>query len=121
MDNPRFNGGSKQRSMSHSVTGHYPRWVHVPNLEFLRDAAGSPRKRIFSIVSRPIPAEVEGKTLRRILIFNNHPDSLRLVLQSGADSDSGHEAELWRERRTSIFCGSILIAMVVTAMLWPLW
>ena len=92
----------------------------MPDLGSVRDAAGSSRKRIFAIVSRPIPSDVEGKTIRRILLFDNHPDSLRLVLKPCANLDSDDEAKFRRERRTSIICGSILIAMVVAAMLWPL-
>jgi hypothetical protein len=92
----------------------------MPDLGSIRDAADSPRKRIFAMVSRPIPTGVEGKTIRRVLIFDNHPDSLRLVLKPGANLDSNDEAKFRRERRTSIICGFILIAMLVAAMLWPL-
>jgi hypothetical protein len=54
-----------------------------------------------------------------MLIFDNHPDSLRLLFETGLDLESDDDA--WqRERRTSIICGSVLIAMVVAAMLWPL-
>jgi hypothetical protein len=86
----------------------------------LRDSTSSGRKRIFAIVSRPIPTGVEGKTIRRILIFDNHPDSLRLVFETGVDLNSDDAA--WRrKRRASVICGSILIIVVVAAMLWPLW
>jgi hypothetical protein len=94
----------------------------VPDLGGLENSRCSGRRRIFAAVSRPIPTGVGGKTIRRILIFDNHPDSLRLVLKPGAnlDSDSDDEANFSRDRRTSIICGSILIVMVVAAMLWPL-
>jgi hypothetical protein len=92
----------------------------VPELGCLDDSRRSGRKRIFAVVSRPIAIGVEGKTIRHILIFDNHPDSLRMVLKPGVNLDSDDEAMFWRERRTSIICGSILIAMVVAAMLWPL-
>jgi hypothetical protein len=91
----------------------------VPDLGCLDDSRRSGRKRIFAVVSRPIPTGVEGKTIRNILIFDNHPDSLRLVFKTGVDSDSDDAA--WRrERRTSIICGSLLIAMLVAAILWVL-
>jgi hypothetical protein len=91
----------------------------MPDLGCLDDSRRSGRKRIFAIVWRPIPTALDGKTTRRILIFDNHPDSLRLIFGTGVDSDSDHAA--WRrERRTSVICGSILIAMVVAAMLWSL-
>ncbi len=57
--------------------------------------------------------------MRRIVIFDNHPDSLRLVLDSGVDLNSDDGASL-RERQTSITCGLILVAMLVAALLWPL-
>jgi hypothetical protein len=60
----------------------------MPDLGCLRDSASSGQKRIFAIVFPPIPTPVEDKTIRRIVIFDNHPDSLRLVLKSGLDLDS---------------------------------
>jgi hypothetical protein len=54
--------------------------------------------------------------MRGILIFDNHPESLRLVSKTGVDVDNDEAAS----RRTSIICGSILIAMVIAAILWPL-
>jgi hypothetical protein len=92
----------------------------MPDLRSVRDASGSSQKRIFAIVSRPIPSGSEGKTIRRILLFDNHPDSLRLLLKPGANLDSDDEAKFRRERRTAIICGSILIAMLVAAILWAL-
>ena len=82
-------------------------------------SATSGQKRIFAIVSPPIPTLVEGKTMRRIVIFDNHPNSLRLVLQSGVNVESD-DAVSRRERRTSIICGLILIAMLVAGLLWAL-
>ena len=99
---------------------HSPQWVQMPDLRSVRDASGSSQKRIFAIVSRPIPSDVEGKTVRRILIFDNHPDSVRLVLKPVANLDNDDEAKFRRDRRVSIVCGSILIAMVVAAILWAL-
>jgi hypothetical protein len=91
----------------------------MPGLSRLSGSASPGQKRIFAIVSPPIPTPVEGKTMRRIVIFDNHPDSLRLVLQSGVDPDSDDAASR-RERRTSIACGLILIAMLVAALIWAL-
>ena len=120
METPRSNGGSSQRATSRFVIEHSPQWVQVPDLRSVRDAAGSSQKRIFAIVSRSIPSDVKGKTIRRILLFDNHPDSLRLILKPGANLDSDDEAKFRRERRTAIICGSILIAMLVAAILWAL-
>ncbi len=84
------------------------------------DSASSGKKRLFAIVSRPIAAQVKGKAIRRIVIFDNHPDSLRLALESGADID-GDDAAARSERRASMVCASILIAILVAAMLWLLY
>jgi hypothetical protein len=96
----------------------FPQWIRATPLScaVLRDFAVSGQKRIFAIVSRPIAADVKGRTIRRVLVFDNHPDSLRLVFESGKDLDSDDAAS----RRTSIICGSILIAIVVGTILWSL-
>ena len=97
----------------------HPKWTRVSHIDhpFIRDSASSTRRRIFAIVARP-KVDLGGKVIRRILIFDNHPDSLRLVLNSGVDADSDDTSR--RERRTSIICGFILIAMLIAAVLWPL-
>ena len=121
MESSRFNYGSERREISRSARACYPRWIQIPQLDGLRDSTSSGRKRIFAIVSRPIPTGVEGKTIRRILIFDNHPDSLRLVFEPGVELDTDDAASR-RERRIAIICGFILIAIVVGALLWPrLW
>jgi len=94
-------------------------WVKMPQAGALADSVTSRRKKIFAIVSRPIPTKGEGKTIRRILLFDNHPESLRLVLESAFDLEADDAASR-REMRKSLICGSILIAMVVAAMLWLL-
>jgi hypothetical protein len=107
------------RPLSRLSMGSYPQWAQVPELGTVREFTTSGQNKIFAIVSRPIPSGVEGKTIRRILIFDNHPDSLRLALESSVDSDSDDD-ECLRARRTSIVCGSILMAMLVVALVWPL-
>jgi hypothetical protein len=119
MDRSRANHGAKRRVSWHAQFHNYPQWIRMPDLGCLRDSVSSGQKRFFAIVSPPTPTSVAGKTIRRIMIFDNHPDSLRLVLKSGLDLD-GEAAASRRERRTSIICGFILIAMVVAALLWPL-
>ena len=120
MEAPQSNCPSSQPARSRFVIEHSPEWLELPGLHSVRDAAASSQKRIFAIVSRQIPSDVKGKTIRRILIFDNHPDTLRLVLNPGVQLNSDDEAKIRRDRRTSIVCGSVLIGMVVAAMLWPL-
>ena len=92
----------------------------MAEFDSVRDSASSGKKRIFAIVSRPIAAQLKGKAIRRIVIFDNHPDSLRLILESGADTDSDDASARW-ERRASMIGACILIAIVVAAMLWLLY
>ena len=119
METSRFNGRSRQRSISRTVIGRYRKPIRMFEPESVGNVARSPQGRIFAIVSRPISIGVAGKTIRRVLIFDNHPESLRLVLQSSGDVSSDDAASR-REKRASIICGSILIALVIAAMLWPL-
>jgi hypothetical protein len=116
--NARFSYNRKPGTASRPRGREFPNWIRVTHASgpVLDDSKGSDKRRIFAIVSRPIPTKLEGKTIRRVLIFDNHPDSLRLVSESGADLDTD-KAESRRERRASIICGSILIAIVVGAML----
>jgi hypothetical protein len=99
---------------------NYPRWIPLAELSSVRDSISSDKKRIFAIVSRPIAGEINGKAIRRILIFDNHPEGLRLVLDSGIDSDNDDTKARW-ERSASMICGSILIAIILTALLWVLY
>jgi hypothetical protein len=118
MDSSQFKRGAGRYAISRFAIENYPRWIPIAELGSVRDSTSSGEKRIFAIALRPIAAEVKGKAIRRIVIFDNHPDSVRLALESGVDLDS-HEAAASRwERRMSMTCGSILIAMVIAAMLW---
>jgi hypothetical protein len=118
MASSRFNDGYRRRAISRSATGG-SQWIQIPEPRPLAGSARSGQKKIFVIVSPPIPTPVDGKTIRRIVIFDNHPDSLRLVLDSGVNVESDDAASRG-ERRTSIICGLILIAMLVAALLWAL-
>ncbi len=120
MDRSQFKGGARRCTISLFAIENYPRWIPMAELSSVRDSASSGKKRIFAIVSRPSAAELKGKAIRRIVIFDNHPDSLRLALESGADID-GDDAAARSERRASMVCASILIAILVAAMLWLLY
>jgi len=69
------------------------------------------QKRIFVVASRPV-TESE-KTIRHIVIFDNHPASLRLLFSSN----------LMLRRRNEVFYAVLAIALVLAAglgMFWPL-
>jgi hypothetical protein len=116
---PRFNDGSRRGAISPRRRESNPQWVRLPKLGRIPASTNPERKRIFAIVSRPIPTAIEGKTIRRVVIFDNHPDTLRLILQSGIGAVDDNVA-LGRARLTSIVGGSILIAVSLAALLWPL-
>jgi hypothetical protein len=69
------------------------------------------QKRIFVVVSRPVT--VSEKTSRHIVIFDNHPASLRLLFSS----------DLRLRRRNEVFYVVLVFALVLAAglgMFWPL-
>jgi hypothetical protein len=72
---------------------------------------------MFAIVAPP-KVDLGGKAIRRILIFDNHPDSLRLVserhLTSGVDAAvSRHTSPLY------VILGLLLILSLIIGMIWP--
>jgi hypothetical protein len=79
----------------------------------------SAQKRIFAIVSRPIPTAIEGKGIRRVVIFDNHPHSLELILQAGVDVTADNFT-VWRDKLISFVSGFVLISMCVAALVWAL-
>ena len=77
----------------------------------LHDATTLGQKRIFAVESRFV--SVSGKTIRHIVIFDNHPDSLRLLLSSDGIP----------QRRNEFFYAVLTIVLVlagILGMLWPL-
>src|SRR5436309_11942073 len=54
-----------------STSRRYPKWLRVADLGGLRDSKQSGRKRIFAIVSPPIPVRSGRKTVRHVWIFDN--------------------------------------------------
>jgi hypothetical protein len=91
----------------------------MSDIGYVRDSTGSGRKKIFAVVSPPVPAYFGRKTIRRILIFDNHPDSLRLVSESDINSDV-YLAGAQHTSRSYIILGLGLIMTLVFAMLWLL-
>jgi hypothetical protein len=77
----------------------------------LPDATTRRQKRRFAVGLRLVT--VSGKTIRHIVIFDNHPDSLRLLLNS----------DLIPGRRNEFFDAVLTIVLVLAAglgMFWPL-
>ena len=77
----------------------------------LPDATTLGQKRIFVVASRPVTES--GKTIRHIVIFDNHPASLRLLFSS----------DLMPRRRNEVFYAVLAITLALAAglgMFWPL-
>ena len=76
----------------------------------LPDTTTLGQKRIFVVASRPV-TESE-KTIRHIVIFDNHPASLRLLFRN----------DLMLRRRNKAFYAVFTIVLVLAAglgMFWP--
>ena len=121
MNSPRFNYERRPNAPSRLRPGTYPRpkWIRVSHVggPSLCDSGSSGRKRIFAIVVPP-KVDVSGKVIRRILIFDNHPDSLRLLSRLHVRPD-----DLAATRRAHpvylIFALLLMLALSI-AMFWPL-
>jgi hypothetical protein len=77
----------------------------------LPDATTRGQKRRFAVQSQLVT--LRGKTIRHIVIFDNHPDSLRLLLNS----------DFMPRRRSELFYAVLTIVLVLAAGLgifWPL-
>ena len=69
------------------------------------------QKRCFAVGSRLVT--VSGKTIRHIVIFDNHPASLRLLFSN----------DLIPQRRNEVFytmLTTVLLLAAVLGMFWPL-
>jgi hypothetical protein len=75
----------------------------------LPDATTQGQKRIFVVASRPVTES--GKTIRHIVIFDNHPASLRLLFGSN----------LMLQRRNEFFYVVLAIVLVLAAGLGMFW
>ncbi len=79
--------------------------------DMLSDTTTLGQKRIFVVASRPV---IESETtIRLIVIFDNHPASLRLLFRN----------DLMLRRRNKLFYAGLTIVLVLAAglgMFWPL-
>jgi len=75
----------------------------------LPDATTLGQKRIFVVASRPVTES--GKTIRHIVIFDNHPASLRLLFGS----------DLMLRRPNEVFYAVLAIALALAAGLGMFW
>jgi hypothetical protein len=97
----------------------HPKRTRVSHIDrpFIRDSASSARRRIFAIVARP-KVDLGGKVIRRILIFDNYPDSLRLLSRLHVRPDD--LAATRRAHPVYLTFASLLMLALSIAMFWPL-
>lgn len=84
------------------------------------DSPTSDDRRIFAIFSGPIQVGHDGQSIQRILIFDNHPATLRLLMDSREALRSDKAPT--RLAKLGFAAGAIaLVVISVLAVLWPLW
>jgi hypothetical protein len=79
------------------------------------------RRKIFVVSKTSRQAATDGldKTIRRILIFDDHPDSLRLILGTPAHQRV-HRIPQSRVNSRHFIIPGLLIVVAMLAMFWPL-
>jgi hypothetical protein len=123
MKTPRFDNDGRRGAPSRFGTRTYPhpKWIRVSHIgdRLRRDASGLRRCKIFAIVAAPMPTDPGRKAVRNIVIFDDHPDSLRLVSRQRLNP----QVDLAAPRHTSpshVLLGLVLILALMLGMLWPL-
>jgi hypothetical protein len=123
MKNPRFNNDRSPGSTSRLRPQSYPRtrWVQLAKIDnqVLCESTYSGTNRIFAIVAPPLPASSGGEMIRSILIFDDHPESLRLLYRQRPSPD----VDLVTARRAHpvhlMFALLLMLALSI-GMFWPL-
>ena len=120
MNTRRFAFDRRPGAASRPKAREFPKWIRVSDLSsaVLRYPMGSGQRKIFAIVTPPMPADVGCKTIRRILIFDNHPDSLRLLSKLHVRPDD--LAATRRAHPVYLIFALLLILALSIAMFWPL-
>jgi hypothetical protein len=83
---------------------------------------GMTARRIFVVrqASRLSVNNTQSRTIRRILVFDDHPDTLRLILGDFADGSVDYAREE-NARWWEPFLGWALVICLLTLMFLPLW
>lgn len=81
-------------------------------LDVTPDPLGTTRPRVSVIVSRPIRLRGGAAPIRRVLIFDDHPATIRLL----NDVDRAQK----RENNLALVEFSVLIVLLLLAMFWRL-
>jgi hypothetical protein len=121
MNTPRFNYDRNPGAISRPRTRKYSKWTRLPHIgpRFLRNSTGPERRKIYAIVAPRVPADLGRKRIRRVLIFDNHPNSIRLVFgrRLTADVDLGAPKTTGRGY---VILGLVPILLIVLVTVWLL-
>ena len=82
------------------------------HFDVTRVSLGQKRTRVSVIVSRPIRLREGAAPIRRVLIFDDHPATIRLL----DDMDLAQK----RENKLALVEFSALLVLLILAMFWPL-
>ena len=76
------------------------------------DSLGPKRTRVSVIVSRPIRLRQGAVPIRRVLIFDDHPATIRSL--------DDVDLALKRQNKIALVECGVLIVLLILAMFWPL-
>jgi hypothetical protein len=80
--------------------------------DVMPDRFGATHSRVSMIVSRPIRLRQGAAPIRRVLIFDDHPATIRLL----ADVDLAEK----RKKTLALLEVGALFVLLILAMFWPL-
>jgi hypothetical protein len=89
--------------------------------QVLGESTDSGTNRIFAVATPPLPASSGGKTIRSILIFDNHPESLRLLSGYRSADSHFHVSDPPRTTSWGVALLWILVVGLMMALFWPLY
>lgn len=91
------------------------KWIPVSqiNESLVGNAASKRGRKIFAVISPPVRVDQSNKPVRRILIFDNHPESLRLVSEKNPNKNVSSPKR--RLLRREWLLGLLLILVLLVA------
>jgi hypothetical protein len=123
---PRFQSqGSPGTTHRLTMSSRRPcNWVLLPKSaaqtisNLLTNEQGSDRRRLFAIVGRPGPSAGSEKQTRRIVVFDNHPATLRLLAKKNRTSDL--PLNLSKAGQPLYLVAAVALLLVfLAAVFWP--
>lgn len=120
MNARRYNESGPPEVTSRIGFPKHTKWQRVADFTSVRKAVKSGRKRRFAIVSPLIPIRSTSKPMRRILIFDNHPNSLRLASKELNVEDEFTVTGARNDWLRTILIVALASIVLLLTMLWPL-